>query len=42
MRLATEAFHEWTKTPTGPSIGDILARLRKEAIERGELDAKSN
>ena len=38
MRLMVEASTEWVKNPTGPGIPVILARLREEAMARGELD----
>lgn len=39
MRLVVEAGKLWAQKPTGPNVGEILQRLRLEAIERGELDA---
>lgn len=38
MRLMTEAAAEWIKNPTGPNVGIIHARLRAEAVAKGELD----
>lgn len=38
MRLMVEASTAWVQNPTGPSIPIILERLRREAMERGELD----
>lgn len=37
-RLSREAFVEWTKNPMTTRFMEILERLRREAIARGELD----
>ena len=37
-RIMIEASREWMVHPTGPSLSDIIKRLRNEAIARGELD----
>lgn len=37
MLLMLEATKLWAQAPTGPNVHAIYLRLRKEAINKGEL-----
>jgi hypothetical protein len=41
MGIMAEATKLWMRNPLGPSIETIFARLRAEAIARGDLDASA-
>lgn len=36
--IMKEAFVLWTKAPMGPALKEIVARLKTEAVAKGELD----
>lgn len=38
MKLYAEAVREWVEKPLGPNANTIFARLRAEAVARGDFD----